>query len=305
MNKSRLFLMLMFVIVIFFMATNITTAGQKAGQKKVEVCHMTGAYKLINSVEVPVGHVISVAEPAYQSHIAHGDPEDEQWVLVKLPSGSEVCIPDSYNPESEPEPEPEPQGDDSCFQASAGKMIFITSEKVPIDMNASENIIGNLDNPIDRADAICNYYAHEASLCGTYKAWLAVDNAPALERSTTSFPIVRPDNVVVAENEDDLLGLQDYLADPICINEWGLATNDVQETPRIVWKVTAGNENLGFGMTSCCDKDEYCSRVGYTIAAMGLHAYLFDPEVFFDFTLCAEPVSNISDTLVRIYCIQQ
>lgn len=59
-----------------------------AGQAKVDVCHITGVYDFGHGA-VPIGHVITVAEPAYPAHRAHGDPE--QWVLSNLPDGKTVC----------------------------------------------------------------------------------------------------------------------------------------------------------------------------------------------------------------------
>lgn len=63
-----------------------------AGQAKVAVCHITGVYDFGHGA-VPIGHVITVAEPAYPAHRAHGDPEP--WVLTNLPNGKTVCRPAS------------------------------------------------------------------------------------------------------------------------------------------------------------------------------------------------------------------
>jgi hypothetical protein len=60
------------------------------GQSKVDVCHITGEYDF-GSGPQPIGHVISIADPAYESHLAHGDPE--HWEAVVLGDGSEVCTP--------------------------------------------------------------------------------------------------------------------------------------------------------------------------------------------------------------------
>ena len=88
------------VILIFVFATTlilpiVTNAGQGKdkkgqGQHKVEVCHITGTYDFEDGKgEVPIGHVINIAESALQAHIRHGDPET--WELVTLADGSEVC----------------------------------------------------------------------------------------------------------------------------------------------------------------------------------------------------------------------
>jgi len=41
--------------------------------------------------DTPVGHVITIADPAYPAHIDHGDPQN--WSMVMLEDGSEVCTP--------------------------------------------------------------------------------------------------------------------------------------------------------------------------------------------------------------------
>jgi hypothetical protein len=68
-----------------------TGAVAHAGQEKVEVCHITGTATVDGVPDTPVGHVISVAAPAYRAHIAHGDPE--QWNVVTLDDGRTVCTP--------------------------------------------------------------------------------------------------------------------------------------------------------------------------------------------------------------------
>jgi hypothetical protein len=63
----------------------------QAGEEKVDVCHITGTATVNGVPDTPVGHVITIAAPAYPAHIAHGDPE--QWSMVTLDDGSEVCTP--------------------------------------------------------------------------------------------------------------------------------------------------------------------------------------------------------------------
>jgi VCBS repeat-containing protein len=74
------------------------TSPASGGQEKVDVCHITGTYDF-GQGEVPIGHVISIADPAYETHIAHGDPE--VWELRTLPDGSEVCTA-TVNPVNSP-----------------------------------------------------------------------------------------------------------------------------------------------------------------------------------------------------------
>ena len=99
MNKSRCALTLVFVSVLLITTVTIVSARQP----KVDVCHITGTYDFGNG-EVPIGHVINIAAPAFQKHLDHGDLED--WDDVTLPDGSEVCTP----PEEE-----------------TSKVIFVTS----------------------------------------------------------------------------------------------------------------------------------------------------------------------------------
>jgi hypothetical protein len=63
----------------------------QAGQEKVEVCHITGTATVNGVPDTPVGHVITIADPAYPAHIDHGDPQN--WSMVMLEDGSEVCTP--------------------------------------------------------------------------------------------------------------------------------------------------------------------------------------------------------------------
>lgn len=68
------------------------TPAALAGQAKIDVCHITGTYDFGHGA-VPIGHVITIADPAYEEHRNHGDPE--QWVLTTLPDGKTICRPAS------------------------------------------------------------------------------------------------------------------------------------------------------------------------------------------------------------------
>lgn len=303
MKRSLLVLVLLFVSILML----ITAPVVAAKQEKVKICHITGKHDFGEGV-VPIGHVISVARPALPSHIDHGDLELEKSALKVMLDGSEVCtIPDS------------------CEQASGGKMIFLTFNTIPISMSGLgdeelEKLIGEISDPKAKADAICNYYAQEASLCGTYEAWMAIGDPPA---HVPSFPLVRTDNEPVAENQDQLNSLGSK-EDPICVDEWGIKHIDAQNSPRIAWRKTIEAENTNpDSITTCCKQDDEdssislfgsptmkCSQVGYAIGAMGFNAFL-DPsnpawfKNMISFTECALPASVEGDLKVRIYCIQQ
>ena len=59
-----------------------------AGQEKIDVCHITGTFDF-GSGEVPVGHVIGIADPAWPAHEEHGDPA--AWALISDADGNEYC----------------------------------------------------------------------------------------------------------------------------------------------------------------------------------------------------------------------
>ena len=84
MNKPSFGFLQLFTSVLLLMCG----VGAYAGEEKVDVCHITGTYDF-GSGEIPIGHVINIAGPAYPSHIDHGDPE--VWAIVELPDGTEVC----------------------------------------------------------------------------------------------------------------------------------------------------------------------------------------------------------------------
>ena len=59
-----------------------------AGAVKIDVCHITGTFDFGNG-EIPVGHIITIADPAYSAHLEHGDPE--VWALTYDNNGNETC----------------------------------------------------------------------------------------------------------------------------------------------------------------------------------------------------------------------
>jgi len=76
-----------------------------AGQSKTSVCHVS-AGEFFNfggdGVDVPVGHVITIADPALPSHIEHGDTADFDEMAVPsgqvsgfVPSDTVICVSDT------------------------------------------------------------------------------------------------------------------------------------------------------------------------------------------------------------------
>lgn len=90
MKKSFFVLVLVFAIVLLLTTVGVAAEGKKKGKEKIDVCHITGTI-VDHGEEVPIGHVINIAESAYEAHIKHGDPPI--WDVVSLPDGSEVCTP--------------------------------------------------------------------------------------------------------------------------------------------------------------------------------------------------------------------
>ena len=91
--KKSIFLFA-FAIAILLPLTTAVVAGQDQSKKaqdhsKVEVCHITGSYDFGDG-EVPIGHVIKIAEPALYAHLKHGDTAN--WDVVTLSDGREVCF---------------------------------------------------------------------------------------------------------------------------------------------------------------------------------------------------------------------
>ena len=74
-----------------------------AGQDKVDVCHITGTFDF-GAGEVPVGHVIGIADPAYPAHMEHGDPA--AWALVYDADGNEYCTAEVEDPPTRAVPHP-------------------------------------------------------------------------------------------------------------------------------------------------------------------------------------------------------
>jgi hypothetical protein len=74
-------------------------AKAHAQQNKVSVCHITETYD-VGSGPIAIGNEISIAEPALDAHIAHGDTQNS--ALTSLPQGTVVCVPDNGgNPDTD------------------------------------------------------------------------------------------------------------------------------------------------------------------------------------------------------------
>lgn len=83
---------LTFVLATALLLPTVGVAGK--GKDKFEVCHFTGTYDF-GEGEVPIGHVINIAESALKAHIKHGDLE--YFKVIDLPNGTEVCFEEEIN----------------------------------------------------------------------------------------------------------------------------------------------------------------------------------------------------------------
>ena len=84
MTKMMKRLVKVFVIVPVLMIA----VSAYAGVVKTDVCHITGTFDFGNG-EIPVGHIIDIADPAYPAHLEHGDPE--VWARTYDINGNEYC----------------------------------------------------------------------------------------------------------------------------------------------------------------------------------------------------------------------
>jgi len=91
MKKSRFIWIPAFLSIIFLSVPGLVIGGQD----KVTVCHITGAFNFGNG-DVPVGYPIDIAEPAYPTHIQHGDPE--AFVVITGADNHEYCTAGSGGP---------------------------------------------------------------------------------------------------------------------------------------------------------------------------------------------------------------
>jgi len=91
-NKMKFLKSMVPVVVLLALFANLifTNSVALAQQSKTPVCHVTGTYDFGNG-PVAIGHVITIADPALPTHMAHGDAVD--YVLATLPDGTTVCTP--------------------------------------------------------------------------------------------------------------------------------------------------------------------------------------------------------------------
>jgi hypothetical protein len=110
-------------------------------------------------------------------------------------------------------------------------------------VSSNLNAIASLSD----ADSVCNWLASEASLAGTYKAWLSTTTESAASRlSHATVPYVNRTGAVLAYGWGDLV--DGTLANPIAFDEWG-ASNSCAYSEGIVTGTSA------FGDSATVDVD--------------------------------------------------
>ena len=79
-NKMKFLKSMVPVVVLLALFANLifTNSVALAQQSKTPVCHVTGTYDFGNG-PVAIGHVITIADPALPTHMAHG--EDRKSVV--------------------------------------------------------------------------------------------------------------------------------------------------------------------------------------------------------------------------------
>ena len=152
------------------------------GQVKVDVCHFVDEYWDFSAGDEEYGVIISIADTAYDAHLAHGDPAG--WVRAYLPDGREVC--------------------------RKGWYVFATSEKFTGDLMGVEG-----------ADGICEALAAAAGLPGEYMAWIATNywDDPESRFKKTDLPYALVDGTLIADGWSDLV--DGTLTNPIMKDEYG------------------------------------------------------------------------------------
>ena len=175
----------------------------------------------------------------------------------------------------------DPPDTDSCqgTELAAPKTVFLRSQPVT----------GNLGG-LAGADALCQESADDASLSGTYKAWLSSSTVDARDRLTHGFGAYKlPTGTVVAVSWADLV--DGSLFNPINVTETGGAGNPS------VWTSTTPSGQLQHqgGGTPCLD---WTSNSAGLDVAQGRSGFSNS-----DWTTGGQVA--VCSTLAALYCFEQ
>lgn len=166
-------------------------------------------------------------------------------------------------------------------------LVFVTSTTHP----------GDLDG-LTGADAICQQRAREASLPGTYKAWLSDSTGTPDTRFVKSTgPYWRLDGVTVANSYADLTTCDttdpfNCLANPIIVTETLAETNSV-----LVWTNTLAS---GLQESPPRDCDSWRSPAGTVLGNIGMSDPIESERTWTDLDS-----TDFCNSLCRLYCFQQ
>ncbi|MFH1807716.1 MAG: hypothetical protein ABIJ09_03150 [Pseudomonadota bacterium] len=86
--------------------------------------------------------------------------------------------------------------------AQDGKKAFVTTVSGTGDLSSWGDAAGQTG--VAAADAVCQAQAGEASLSGSFKAWLSTSSVDAIDRFTSDGPWVTLDGVLIASSKADL-----------------------------------------------------------------------------------------------------
>lgn len=200
---------------------------------------------------------------------------------------------------------PEDETEVLTLDLTPQKLVFVTSGKFNGDLvTAAANLTGSPPaSGLAAGDAICQYYADQASLGGDYKAWLSDSTISAKDRLTRfTGPYVRTDGVKVADNWTDLTTYTSGDPNPmldaaINVDETGANQNNSYQP--WAWTGTAVATvpgNGGFAAGPFCS--DWSSTSGYgKIGAYNLYQYgnwSHDSQ---------KPCS--SSNTIHLYCLEQ
>ena len=129
------------IILVVALVTLFVNSVALAQQSKTPVCHVTGTHDFGNG-PVPIGHVITIADPALPTHIEHGDSVD--YTLQTLPDGKTVCTPNLDN-----DGDGVPDSADACD--NPGALAILDAAGIPYTITSDGCVVlsGTLPNRAD------------------------------------------------------------------------------------------------------------------------------------------------------------
>ena len=138
----------------------------------------------------------------------------------------------------------------SCFGGACAslKIVFVTGDEYGADPKPwlYTGDLGGLDG----ADEKCQYWATQADLPGTYKAWLSISGTDAKDRLTSEGPFVTVDGIKVA---DDLADILDCTNPDCLLNPIDRDASGTQVQLAFPWTATDADGLLSDSTRTCGD----------------------------------------------------